>query len=929
MHHSNKHLLSNSSCSSCRLRTNSSPYGPESPAPAAHLQHLQPLTPRKQLQLLSTAHKRMDLCNAPTIAAPETFRHEADSITIPEQATAARKLHLTLEADRQVTTSDITTGKTATNPATAFGSDSPEAIRQEEAILPSSRPRTLNDTPPSPQPCHASYYQNQAGLLTSCTCPQLPLRLERKLSLHDLQKLAVQEAPNWKSAKVHTCPVCFHNVRTYGQICTGLRHLWFHATSDLQLRRCPDNACQYRSSDESTITRHYRQPHGHWTRIVLAASKQTKNIRSYHALLQKLASPKSRVVKRQQPSTTVTADDLAGYVSTSAQRWSPNTPVSCPICKQLLRSYHFRTVVLHLLKHVAPRLQLYHCPATSCTYCTNFMSGMNQHYKRIHGQWTPSIRTLSRNASNYVRYLSLLRLGARIRKQAKHVTCRIHDTDAEQVLRIAPDACRAPSHTSEGNVVRLPFQQEALYNMDELHLDALDELALMEEQPTAPSPSADPHTMCFSTQATLPMARIVTPAPSTPDFTTQLSRFDPDSETFIIFRTYAVFFESMHATPWWISIDTRARQNRFREIFQHTARRQKQNLVIVSCDLQQKQCSNLVQMLRQQLGVTDLMMPNDPTFLQHPEKQDLIQLVNSFPHTLRKVYNLPYSSMLAHEGRKLLGSHEARTVGSPSGHIVDFLFNFAQLEPSSYRLRVTYEHDAHLRRDFKTSTDYTDLEVRMTTTFTQETLTQLLYKVTQLMSTIVTLRTTTVYATHNEPPDATETAQFEASVEHFRSLWNALWTWTTTTPKPCNVCFTYASPLTKPPEPAIEVYGIPHLSPVTPTVYSNVVTSTHGRNIISVLDLTARTPITAAPPTGSPLEQELQSALKCLLDDSFRQQDATTLQPAASIEAEPLQPRMTATTSTQMEPSASTSTANTTERPPPPSDEAVATSSSR
>ncbi|KAH7703363.1 hypothetical protein AAVH_29463 [Aphelenchoides avenae] len=376
---------------------------------------------------------------------------------------------------------------------------------------------------------------------------------------------------------------------------------------------------------------------------------------------------------------------------------------------------------------------------------------------------------------------------------------------------------------------------------------------------------------------------------------------------------------------------SRARQNRFREIFQHTTRRQKQNLVIISCDLQQKQCNNLAQMLRQHLAVTDLMMPNDPTFLQHPEKQDLIQLVNSFPHTLRKLYNLPYSSMLAHEGRTLLGCHEVRTAGSPTGHNVDFLFNFTQSEPRNCRLRVTFEHAAHLRRDFMTNADYTDLEVRMTTTFTREILRQLLHKVDQLMSTIGTLRTTTLYAIHNEPTDASDTAQFERSVEHFRSLWNALWTWITTTPKPCNICYAYSSPSTNPPEAATEVYGVPRLSPVTTTVYSNAMTSAHDRNIFSVLDMTTKDSVAATTPTGSPLERELQSALKDLLDDTFRQQDATTLHAITSREAEPLQSRTTAMTTIPMEPSASTSTAmhSTMERPPPPSDEGVATSSSR
>ncbi|KAH7717029.1 hypothetical protein AAVH_15543 [Aphelenchoides avenae] len=554
------------------------------------------------------------------------------------------------------------------------------------------------------------------------------------------------------------------------------------------------------------------------------------------------------------------------------------------------------------------------------------MAHVKGHYKRAHGQWTPSIQMLSRNSVNYNRYLSLLRLGKRVQSQ----------TEAGQDLRAPPDARIASNHATEVNAEHPPFLQEPVCDNDEEHLDALEELSSMADlrpttDATPPTPSApmDSHTSGFTAKTVPPATKIAEPAPATLvdfNFATALSRFGPDSESYVVFKAYVIFFESRHATPWWISIDTPQRQRRFREILQQTERRQKQDLLIVSCDLPQKEYSNLARILREHLAVTDLtMLPYDP-FLRIPERQKLIHLVNAFPTTLRKLYNLPYPSMLAIEGRKLLGCHEARTVGNPTSNIVDLLYNFKQSAAGSCLLSVDYQNADHLCRSFLPDADYTDLEVRMTTTFTRDTLMHLLHTVNRFMRTIGTLRTTTPYVNHDEPPGTTDSVQFAASVEHFRGHWNALWTWLSTSPKPCNVRYTYLAPATKLPEPTTELYGLPHLTSVSPSVYSNTTTTERGHNIFSTLDLTRKEKLMSnAMPIGSPLERELQTALKNLLDDTFRTHEAATFQTTVSQEADLR--RVQATAATPI-PSASTSTANNMERPPSSSDEDVANPSS-
>lgn len=68
-------------------------------------------------------------------------------------------------------------------------------------------------------------------------------------------------------------------------------------------------------SDEGCIIRHYRQHHGPWTRIVLAASKQTRNIRHYHICCctswqGRKADPRPQNdTERRQPSRRINSKD--------------------------------------------------------------------------------------------------------------------------------------------------------------------------------------------------------------------------------------------------------------------------------------------------------------------------------------------------------------------------------------------------------------------------------------------------------------------------------------------------------------------------------------------------------------------------------------------------------------------------------------------
>ncbi|KAH7703362.1 hypothetical protein AAVH_29462 [Aphelenchoides avenae] len=99
----------------------------------------------------------------------------------------------------------------------------PQTNGQNPSSTISPEPTSPNWTSRSPQSGRAGDEEDEtAEPFASCFCSQHPLRLERKLSMTDMEKLAEQEAPHWKSVGAYTCPVCSNNVLTYGLVSTPL-----------------------------------------------------------------------------------------------------------------------------------------------------------------------------------------------------------------------------------------------------------------------------------------------------------------------------------------------------------------------------------------------------------------------------------------------------------------------------------------------------------------------------------------------------------------------------------------------------------------------------------------------------------------------------------------------------------------------------------